>query len=869
MPKFEYNNGKLKDGGKYEYHGYMTPNGTYDKFGYIKWNDDEYYIGQWDKGDRTGKGAYLFPDTGVYLGGFNKTNKDGLGIYSYTSGAFYFGHYKDNLKCGYGVYIYNTGDWVFGKFENDKIHGKAIRFHASTKTFEFNLYENGNEKEENIIKDSINIKGSWDSSRITLNKPTDHAFTYKSGKNQKGTEWDYNGQCLPNGVWEGVGLIEWKSDSFYFGEWKNDKREGTGYLTFASGSYYIGGFSGVNFHGKGLYCLPDKKKAYFSNYVDHKQEGHMFILYEDGSLYYGNAEDDKLTGDVFIIDEYFGVSYNTYKDGQYVSEDKAFQFNIKPADPFLNKHNDQINNENEGKPVADNNNSSGNKQPKPKAPKVSKPKGEAVKELDALIGLNGVKKELKRIKAYAVKNKDRNLNIHMAFLGNPGTGKTAVARLIGQILYEAGVLQNNNFVECSRQTLISMYIGETALKTGKVIEEAMGGVLFIDEAYALNQKSEKDFGKEAIVELLKAMEDHRGEFCCIMAGYTKEMMELFEMNPGFKSRVQFFIDFPDYSKGELIEIGKKMLKEMDYKMDDEALSLAVDIAYRKKSKQNFANAREVRNLLEKTAIIQALRTEEEMENRTILADDVKTYAKEHEINLEPKEEKEIPMVKLDYLEKLALEYEEINVTKNMQEVEEAVISLSVEMESGKSESSGFLITPCGYAVTCAHCVNKATKIKARRRILDRKGNKIDLYYDAEIVAMNIPADVAIIKLLNLTGNNAYINLLPHDKVDYDALDDIIMLGYPFGVSRFDNISTNVGRIVSYQKKEGSPDFINIDLSAKSGNSGSAVLNLEQGYAIGVLCGGSLNHNGELVEEVNYCRPISYIWDLVAKNQDEE
>ena len=88
-------------------------------------------------------------------------------------------------------------------------------------------------------------------------------------------------------------------------------------------------------------------------------------------------------------------------------------------------------------------------------------------------------------------------------------------------------------------------------------------------------------------------------------------------------------------------------------------------------------------------------------------------------------------------------------------------------------------------------------------------------------------------------------------------------------ARFDNISTNVGRIVSYQKKEGSPDFINIDLSAKSGNSGSAVLNLEQGYAIGVLCGGSLNHNGELVEEVNYCRPISYIWDLVAKNQDEE
>ena len=109
-------------------------------------------------------------------------------------------------------------------------------------------------------------------------------------------------------------LIEWKNDSFYFGEWKNDKRDGTGYLTFASGSYYIGGFKGVNFHGKGLYCLPEKKKAYFSNYKDHKQEGHMFILYEDGSLYYGNAVDDKLTGDVFIIDEEHPIRIEFFGD---------------------------------------------------------------------------------------------------------------------------------------------------------------------------------------------------------------------------------------------------------------------------------------------------------------------------------------------------------------------------------------------------------------------------------------------------------------------------------------------------------------------------------------------------------------------------
>ena len=116
--------------------------------------------------------------------------------------------------------------------------------------------------------------------------------------------------------------------------------------------------------------------------------------------------------------------------------------------------------------------------------------------------------------------------------------------------------------------------------------------------------------------------------------------------------------------------------------------------------------------------------------------------------------------------------------------------------------------------------------------------------------------------------NSVININTSLLQDYDALDNIIMLGYPFGVSRFDNISTNVGRIVSYQKRTDGPDFINIDLSAKSGNSGSGVLNLGQGYAIGVLCGGNLSHNGTTYEEVNYCRPISYVWDLIVNNQEK-
>ncbi len=862
MAKFKVDSGVTSEKNKYTYQGFMNANGQYDSLGYICWDETEYYFGEWLNGNRTGKGGYYFPDQCVYLGDFKQTKKDGIGLYSRPNKEFYFGNYVNNLKNGLGVYVFENGDWLYGNFQNDKIHGKAIRYYANTKTFEFNLYENGNEKEEKVINTPINILGNWDNTPIKLHTPVSSNFVYETGTNSKGTKWEYNGQTTSDNKWNNIGLIEWLNDSYYFGEWQDNRRFGTGLLQFASRDYYIGGFDGVDFHGKGLYRMQGKKKTYFSNYRKHLQEGHMFILYDDGNLYYGNAISDKLEGDVFIIDPNFGVSYNTYRDGKYVSEDKVFPFELESSNTGgLNINNlENIINNRSNKPVAEEGGKQ-NKQP-------NKPQIDANKELDELIGLKGVKTELKRIKAYAVKNKGRNLNLHMAFLGNPGTGKTAVARLIGQILYEAGVLKNNNFVECSRQTLVAMYIGETALKTKKVIEEAMGGVLFIDEAYALHQDSEKDFGKEAIIELLKAMEDNRGEFCCIMAGYTNEMMGLFNMNPGFKSRVQFHINFPDYSKGELTEIGRKMLKQMDYQMDEDALNLAVEIACKKQHQPNFANAREVRNILEKTAIIQALRTVDEMENRTIVLEDVSTYAEEHDIDLSKPDEALIPMVRIERLMELANKHVSRNVTEHMIDIEEAVISLKVQMPKGNSESSGFLITPDGYAVTCAHCVNEAIKVKARRRIKDRRGNQIDLYYDARVLAVDKAADVAVIKLLDLEGDNAYIDLLPKGAIDYDTLDNIIMLGYPFGVSRFDNISTNVGKIVSYQKRKDGPDFINIDLSAKSGNSGSAVLNLEHGYAIGVLCGGSLNNNGALVEEVNYCRPISYVWDLIANNQEK-
>jgi replication-associated recombination protein RarA len=876
MAKFKLIEGKTSKNEPYAYNGFLNANNEFDILGTIAWpENNEYYVGEWLNNSRTGKGMYLFPSGECYFGGFKSTNKQGIGLRILPDKSYFLGHYNNNLPEGLGLKIYTNGDFVYGNLKNGKLHDKAVYYHANTQTFEFNLYENGQEKQENLITEKLNILGSWNNAPIFLPKLIKQSYGYSSGKNSSGINWELNGQFNKN-ICNGIGLMEWSDNAYYFGEFQNDKRTGCGMYKYNNQDMYFGGFLENNFHGKGLYYQAENKKYYFGNNNNHKRTGHSFIMYEDGDLYFGNYVNDKLDGNVLIIDKDMNVTYNTYKENKYISEDKVFNFYIN------NNHNNQNNDSNEGfnldeleqiinnKPNNNQNNGNSNKKYESNT-NIKQSSKNAAKELDELIGLQSVKRELKRIKAYAVKNKEKNPNVHMAFLGNPGTGKTVVARLIGQILYEAGVLKNNNFIECSRETLISMYVGETALKTKKVIDEAMGGVLFIDEAYSFNSNSEKDFGKEAIVELLKAMEDHRGEFCCIMAGYTKEMADLFNMNPGFKSRVQFFIDFPDYSKDELIEIGKLMLKNMDYQMDQEALEIAVKIAYRKRLGANFANAREVRNILEKTAIIQALRTEDDLENRTIILEDVKTFAEENNIPINNSEDDktQVPMVKLEYLEELAKKHQEINVVDNLVDVREAVISLKVDMPTGKSESSGFLITPDGYAVTCAHCVNGERGIQVRRRILDRRGNQVDVYYKAEVVAMDVLADVAIIKLLDLDGDNAYIDLLPHGLLDYDTLDNIIMLGYPFGVSRFDNISTNVGKIVSYQKRTDGPDFINIYLSAKSGNSGSGVLNLEKGYAIGVLCGGSLNQAGALVEEVNYCRPISYVWDLIERNQPKE
>lgn len=261
--------------------------------------------------------------------------------------------------------------------------------------------------------------------------------------------------------------------------------------------------------------------------------------------------------------------------------------------------------------------------------------GESEKKLGELIGLSGIKESIRKIKAYALNNKDsEDLNIHMCFLGNPGSGKTKVARYIAGILYENKILPTNKVIEVDRSGLVSQYFGATAEKTSRVISRAMGGVLFIDEAYALGNNADvgTDYGKEAIDTLVKAMEDYRGKFCVILAGYKNEMLQMLSTNPGFKSRIQFMLDFPNYSRDELKSITELMLRNRHYTIGDTALSRILDITDIKRKDPNFANAREIRNILDQVIMCQNLRRAGSDDTELGIVD-VNKYIQDAKINL--------------------------------------------------------------------------------------------------------------------------------------------------------------------------------------------------------------------------------------------
>lgn len=242
---------------------------------------------------------------------------------------------------------------------------------------------------------------------------------------------------------------------------------------------------------------------------------------------------------------------------------------------------------------------------------------DALAELDALIGLAPIKQQIRRLTALLQvqrQRRDHGLKVspralHMVFEGPPGTGKTTVARLVARILHSLGYLDKGQLVEVSRGDLVADYVGQTATKTNAAIDRAIGGVLFIDEAYSLAQSSGTDFGREAIEALLKRMEDDRGELVVIVAGYPDQMQDFLTSNPGLRSRFSETVDFPDYSPPELLQVFESMVERDGYEIDEAARARARELlttAWGQRGR-DFGNARYVRNLVEDAVANQALR----------------------------------------------------------------------------------------------------------------------------------------------------------------------------------------------------------------------------------------------------------------------
>jgi probable Rubsico expression protein CbbX len=233
-----------------------------------------------------------------------------------------------------------------------------------------------------------------------------------------------------------------------------------------------------------------------------------------------------------------------------------------------------------------------------------------------LVGLAPVKQRIREIAAYLVVSKARATlgltgappSLHMSFTGNPGTGKTTVALRMAEILHRLSYIRKGHLVSVTRDDLVGQYIGHTAPKTKDVLKRAMGGVLFIDEAYYLYRpENERDYGQEAIEILLQVMENSRDDLVVILAGYKDRMDTFFRSNPGMASRIAHHIDFPDYSEGELYAIADLMLAQLDYRLDAEAEAALREYIALRKAQPNFANARSIRNALDRARLRQANR----------------------------------------------------------------------------------------------------------------------------------------------------------------------------------------------------------------------------------------------------------------------
>ena len=486
---------------------------------------------------------------------------------------------------------------------------------------------------------------------------------------------------------------------------------------------------------------------------------------------------------------------------------------------------------------------------------------QVMKELEDLVGLGEVKEFVRRQVAVLRLEQNRRKrgepiaprSLHMVFTGNPGTGKTTVAQMMGRILKLLGILRKGHVVQVSRAHLVAEYVGQTAPKTRKKIEKALDGVLFIDEAYALAQGGTGDFGHEAIATLLDAMEKYRDRLVVIVAGYTREMQHFLESNPGLRSRFTQYLEFKDYSEEELIEILRRMADAEGFVLSEEAKrQAALYLSHKKRSAAHgFGNAREVRNLYEAMKERLALRLEgvtgnlEVEQTLCFLPEDVPPIASvSMDASISP------PRKHFNLVAHLPSQRR----TSSLQEVRKAVVLVTAQLEGGEEGSgTGFLVTPNGFLLTAYHVVEKASRIvvcfeeQPQRRI------------PAEVAGWDTSADLAVLRLTE-EGSYPYCPLAERD--DTPALgEEVAVLSYPLGVELGSEITYSQGTVTS-QRQWQDLTVLQIDAVVTHGSSGAPLFRRPDFHVVGVIHGGV---NQQIASGLNFAVSIQEVYRRFASS----
>lgn len=379
-------------------------------------------------------------------------------------------------------------------------------------------------------------------------------------------------------------------------------------------------------------AVSDTEKKWLSELLTLTKENDLFsTLIENDSLFKDAAYFivEKQQGSTSLIQRKFAIGYNRagriMDQLEYAGIVGPF-YGSSPREVLVNSLSELdilLNRKNIGSTSChDNEVVHSEENPQKASTSIYQPKANPLEELHSLIGLDFVKSEIATLMNYVKIQQAREskglkssqLSYHCVFTGNPGTGKTTVARIVAEIYKDLGILKKGHLVETDRSGLVAEYVGQTAVKTNTIIDSALDGVLFIDEAYSLVSDGRYDYGKEAIATLLKRMEDNRDRLVVILAGYTNEMKEFIDSNPGLQSRFNRYIDFSDYTESELYEIFELNLKKFDYTISNEAREALKQYLRNAVCGRdcNFGNARFVRNLFEKTLENQANRLASEV-----------------------------------------------------------------------------------------------------------------------------------------------------------------------------------------------------------------------------------------------------------------